>query len=401
MKSLFITPTKIDYPPKDGASIAAFYRAYYLKKKFDATCDLIAPGDTDSKVRLEKTGVFRKLFLYNKKPLWYSNTKALLSIYTFSMIRNSLNHEDIDNIGNMFDFDEYDCINFEHSYSYYVYNQLSKYFKSTHAKKVFWAHNVDYVYFYNLFKESKQTVEKFINFLNYIKLRFLEPRYLKKFDYILTLAYHDRVNLKKILNQDNIYWIPVNVPEPEQKDKLGSVLDELRAKTHNCKYRIIFTGKLNHISNIEAVLWFSNRVLPIIRENLKDVCFLIVGYAPDKSIRSLENNKDIFLYSNVDSVSPFFYLADLCVIPLFNNAGIKIKLIEAIKHKTKIVARPEALVGANLTNIIPNATNEKEFANLCLKALKNEINFDDILERANEMFDDHKNLSLYLNLCQS
>lgn len=91
----------------------------------------------------------------------------------------------------------------------------------------------------------------------------------------------------------------------------------------------------------------------------------------------------------------------MCVIPLFNDAGIKIKLIEAIKHKTKIVARPEALVGANLTNIIPNATNEKEFANLCLKALKNEINFDDILERANEMFDDHKNLSLYLNLCQS
>ena len=400
MKLLFITPIKVDYPPKDGASIATFYRIFYLKKYFDTECDIITSGDDISKNNLEKSNIFRKVYVYEKKDILYSNVKSFFSIYIFSMIRNSLSMKDIENILKNFNFNEYNCINFEHSYSYYIYKQLSKYVDLNKYKKAFWAHNVDYLYFYNLYKESKSIKEKFINFLNYIKLKFIEPNYLRSFDNIFTLAYHDNIKLKTLLKQNNIYWIPVNVANPEPSDKLEKDIIKLKHQTKHCKYKILFTGKLNHISNIQAVLWFHDKVFPLIKQALGNVCFIIVGFEPNSTILNLVNDRDILLYKNVDSVSTFFYLSDLFVIPLFNDAGIKIKLIEAIKHNIKIVARPEALIGANLIDTIPNAKSEKDFANLCIKALKNEIDYKPILEKARQYFDDKKNLRLFLSICQ-
>jgi hypothetical protein len=369
-KILIVSPMPVSYPPKDGHSMSVFYRSYFLKKFANIESDIIVSENEKYPAQnLVDSGVFNNVFSYPMNGKWNSLIKSFYSRNIYYMLKFDINNRSLENIISYIKNELYNAVIFDHSYSYPLYKKLSQYINVEDDKIIYWSHNIDYKDIKNLSIETSNLARKFFYYISYKKLEKIEVDYIKKFSKIVSVSKHEAKILKEINPMASVYWIPPMLPEPKPLKIDKEYLSKINEKIMSYKYKILFTGILQKPSNSFATIWFTNKVFPIIKKKL-NVCFIIVGKDPSKEIVNLkEKNEDVFLFSNVPSMELFYEISDLVVVPLFNPAGIKLKLIEALKYKKKVVARPEALLGAGLDDVVPNATEPEDFAKKCIDAL--------------------------------
>lgn len=106
---------------------------------------------------------------------------------------------------------------------------------------------------------------------------------------------------------------------------------------------IVFTGKMDYRPNIDAMLWFTEHVLPqLSRANL-----VIVGQQPHARIRQLAQHEHIYVTGWVDAVVPYLKAAAVYVAPLRMGSGTRLKILEAMASGCAIVATELAAAGLN------------------------------------------------------
>jgi hypothetical protein len=329
---------------------------------------------------------------------WKSLIKSFFSKETYTMIRHDLNNENLQNIIKNINKNKYAATIFDYSGSYPLYKKLSPHINVEDDKIIYWSHNIDYIDFKNVTMETSNLARKFFYYIIYKKLEKIELDYIKKFTKIVSVAKHETNILKRINPMASVYWIPPMLPEPKPIEIDKEYLSKIDKKIINYKYKILFTGDLRRASNFIPAIWFANKIFPIIKKEL-NTCFIIVGKDPSKEIVNLvDKNKDIFLFPNVPSMVPFYEISDLVVVPLFNPAGIKLKLIEALKYKKKVVARPEALLGAGLEYVVPNATEPEDFAKKCIDALEGRINYEIVWKKFDEIYNNTNIIKEFLRM---
>ncbi len=396
-KILIVSSIPISYPPRDGHSINVIYRSYFLKNMANICSDIIVSENKEySSKNLIESGIFDNVYSYPTKSNWLSLFKSFFSPMHYKMIRYDINSAELKNIVNAISNNKYYAVIFDHSISYPLYIKLIKYINVNDDRKqdkiIYWSHNIDYIDLKIIAGESNSLPKKIIYYISSKKLEKIEPKYIRNFSKIVSVSSHEIKILRQINHSARIYWIPPILPEPKYENIDQEYMAQVREKVKDYKYKILFLRILNKPSNILPCFWFANNVLPIIKNNLGDkVCFIIAGKDPSKDILSLaKSKKDIFVFPNVSSVLPFYKLADLVVIPLFNPSGIKLKLIEALKYKKKVVARPEALWGAGLEDLVPNSDSVAGFAQKCIQVLRGEINYEIIWEKFEQIYNNEK-----------
>jgi len=401
-KLLIVSPIVASYPPMDGYSIVVFYRSYFLKKLANIESDIIVPENEKYPAKgLIDSGVFNNVFTYTMSSKLKSLVKSFFSKRIYTIIRHDINNEDLKNIINNINKKKYSAVIFDHSYSCDLYKKLINHINVDKNKIIYWSHNIDYIDFKNSTIETNNLLKKIVYYITYKKLKKIEPNYIRNFKKIISVSKHELKILKKINPTASIFWIPPMLPEIVSEDSDEKCLSNIEKKFEEFQYKILFIGILGKPSNIRAVMWFATQVFPILRKKLK-ACFIIVGKDPTKEIFNLtKKNRDMFLFPNVPSIAPFYKISDLVIVPLFNSAGIKLKLIEALKYRKKVVARPEALLGAGLENIVPNATDPEEFAKKCIDVLKDKVNYEDIWEKFDDIYDNSNILNeLLINIIE-
>jgi hypothetical protein len=396
---LIVSPIPVSYPPKDGYSMVVFYRSYFLKKLANIESDIIVSENEKYPAKnLGDSGVFNNVFSYPMNGKWESLIKSFFSKETYTMKRHDLNNENLQSIIKNINKNKYTATIFEYSGSYPLYKKLIHYINTEDNKIIYWSHNIDYIDFKNVAIETNNLARKIFYYIIYKKLEKLELDYIRKFTKIVSVAKHETNILKKINPMASVYWIPPMLPEPKPIESNKEYLSKIDKKIADYKYKILFTGDLKRSSNFISAIWFADKVFPIIRKKL-NACFIIVGRDPSKEIINLvKKNKDIFLFPNVPSLQPFYEISDLVVVPLFNPAGIKLKLIEALKYKKKVVARPEALLGAGLEYVVPSATEPEDFAKKCIDALEDKINYETVWRKFDEMYDNENIIKEFLKI---
>lgn len=113
---------------------------------------------------------------------------------------------------------------------------------------------------------------------------------------------------------------------------------------------IVFTGAMDYWANIDAVIWFVDKVFPLIRQQCSKACFYIVGSKPTKDILQLATIEGVFVTGRVDDIRPYLLFADVVVAPLLIARGIQNKILEAMAMSKRIVATPQAIEGIRITN---------------------------------------------------
>jgi glycosyltransferase involved in cell wall biosynthesis len=113
---------------------------------------------------------------------------------------------------------------------------------------------------------------------------------------------------------------------------------------------ILFVGNFAYEPNIDAALYFSRDIFPLIVRHVPNVKLFLVGNAPPPEIYSLMSNKQIEVTGGVASVIPFYKRADVVVCPLRIGGGVKVKVLEALGFGKAIVSTSIGAQGLDLSS---------------------------------------------------
>jgi sugar transferase (PEP-CTERM/EpsH1 system associated) len=108
---------------------------------------------------------------------------------------------------------------------------------------------------------------------------------------------------------------------------------------------LVFTGTMNYWPNVDAVLWFAEEVMPLLRRRRPQLRFHVVGANPGRRLLRLRGVPGIEVTGRVPDVRPYLAHADAAVAPLRVARGIQNKVLEAMAMARPVVATPAAFEG--------------------------------------------------------
>lgn len=108
----------------------------------------------------------------------------------------------------------------------------------------------------------------------------------------------------------------------------------------------IFIGNFLHQPNWQAVKDLKEKIWPILHAQLPEASMLIYGAYPSEKVFNLHNAKQKFLVmGRADEVETVMRSARVCLAPLQVGAGIKGKILDAMRMGTPFVATDVAAEG--------------------------------------------------------
>jgi glycosyltransferase involved in cell wall biosynthesis len=108
---------------------------------------------------------------------------------------------------------------------------------------------------------------------------------------------------------------------------------------------LVFWGRLDFGTNVEALDWFGRKVWPALREEAPDAQFTIIGFDPTDAVKRLAESPGISLLANVPDLRAVVGRHMLVVLPFVSGSGIKNKLLEAAALGKPIVCTPRSCRG--------------------------------------------------------
>ena len=109
---------------------------------------------------------------------------------------------------------------------------------------------------------------------------------------------------------------------------------------------IMFIGGFGHRPNVDAARWIAEEILPALLPLLPNVCIHILGSNAPKEVLALQNEHLIVEGFVSDERLDWFYRhMRISLVPLRYGAGIKGKVIEAMRYGTPVVTTPSGAEG--------------------------------------------------------
>ena len=136
---------------------------------------------------------------------------------------------------------------------------------------------------------------------------------------------------------------------------------------------IVFTGVMDYFPNIDAVKYFCDEVFGLIRHEVPNARFCIVGRNPTRQVRRLARHPNVIVTGGVKDVRPYLSRALLSVAPLRIARGLQNKVLEAMAMGLPVVTTPAVLAGIQATAAdgVATANNPEEFAGQVVSLLRN------------------------------
>lgn len=93
---------------------------------------------------------------------------------------------------------------------------------------------------------------------------------------------------------------------------------------------IVFTGVMDYLPNIDAVLWFCGEILPLILEQVPKANLVICGSRPSPAVRRLAEQRGVTVTGRVPDTRPYLDESEVFVAPLRMARGVQNKVLEAL-----------------------------------------------------------------------
>ena len=139
---------------------------------------------------------------------------------------------------------------------------------------------------------------------------------------------------------------------------------------------ILFVAGFAHGPNEDAALWFVEKVFPIIRRREPNVRLWLVGSNPTHKVRELGVNPSVAVTGFVtdNQLAAHYMTARVAIAPLRYGAGMKGKVVEAMRFGVPIVTTPFGVQGmAELKDKLPVHVAPEPFADAVLTLLTDDV----------------------------
>lgn len=105
---------------------------------------------------------------------------------------------------------------------------------------------------------------------------------------------------------------------------------------------LVFTGSFRYAANYDAVVWFVQDILPLIREQLPAVRLTVTGDHVDLPLPSSEG---VELKGIVADIRPVISESCVSIVPLRVGGGTRLKILEAMALRTPVVTTSKGAEG--------------------------------------------------------
>ena len=109
---------------------------------------------------------------------------------------------------------------------------------------------------------------------------------------------------------------------------------------------ILFVAGFGHPPNRDAALWLARAVMPLIWKERPDTHLYLAGSNPSREVKALEGRRvSVTGYVSDDELAAFYQKVRVAVAPLRFGAGVKGKVVEAMRYGVPVVATSVGLQG--------------------------------------------------------
>jgi polysaccharide biosynthesis protein PslH len=226
---------------------------------------------------------------------------------------------------------------------------------------VLFEHNVEYVIWRRLAALEVRPWRRALLEIEWRKVRRAERAACYKADLTIAVSEEDRRRLEALAPSGRCVAIPTGVDIAYFKP-CG------RPEVPN---RLVFTGSMDWHPNEDAILHFSEAILPRIRAQIPDVTVTVVGRSPSARLRAIAERVGIVVTGTVDDVRPYIDEAAVYIVPLRAGGGTRLKIFEALAMGKAVVS---TTVGAEGLAVTPDgdisiADEPAEFARAVIALL--------------------------------
>jgi glycosyltransferase involved in cell wall biosynthesis len=136
---------------------------------------------------------------------------------------------------------------------------------------------------------------------------------------------------------------------------------------------LVFTGSMDWAPNEDGILYFAEKILPLIKAEIPDLTLSIVGRSPSAKIKALaQNDQSVFVTGRVDDIRPHIQRGSVYIVPLRIGSGTRLKIFEAMAMGKPIISTTLGAEGLPITHgrDIMLADEPKTFAQKTIDLLK-------------------------------
>jgi glycosyltransferase involved in cell wall biosynthesis len=200
-------------------------------------------------------------------------------------------------------------------------------------------HNVEWQSFSRLADEQRNPLVRMALRRDSRRTAVWEANALGRFEHTLVLSELDRqllLEARPDLNERISVW-----PLPIDPGQLSALDDGGQPLT------VLVLGSLRAMGRVHGLRWFLRDVWPEVRDRVPDARLEIVGADPPPDIVDQDSRDGVTVHGFVDDLDPILNRVDICAIPLFVGAGIRVKVFELISRGIPCLGTSVALQGVD------------------------------------------------------
>lgn len=141
---------------------------------------------------------------------------------------------------------------------------------------------------------------------------------------------------------------------------------------------LLYVGTLNWEANVDGLLWFFEKVWPLVVAQQPDTRMQVVGSKPDPRLtRAAAHDPRIEFTGFVEDLEPLFQVSRLFLAPLRFGSGIKVKVLNAMCRGLPTITTPvgaEGLAAQHMEHLSITDTAE-DMARSILHLMENEADW--------------------------
>lgn len=203
----------------------------------------------------------------------------------------------------------------------------------TETPVVFFSHNVEYMIWRRLCSNDSNFFRKLLLGLEWRKMRRCEIAACRKAPLTLTVSEDDRRRFiedgrdESLTQRIHAISTGVDIDYFQPRSDL-----EPKANT------LVFTGSMDWHPNEDAMLYFIEEILPLVRQTVPDVQLTIVGRNPSARMRSVAGGAGVTVTGTVADIRQYVADAAVYIVPLRVGGGTRLKIYEALAMGKAVVS---------------------------------------------------------------
>jgi polysaccharide biosynthesis protein PslH len=201
-------------------------------------------------------------------------------------------------------------------------------------------HNVDYLILKRYIEFERNPAKQIYAWLESRKMRAWEQHCCKAAALGLACSEHDRAILQS-MNTDSPTVVVPNVVD----------VDSYPTNGQEDPLKIIFQGGMDWFPNRDAVQFFAQRILPLVRRQISGARLVVAGRNPPEEFKQLLSGiEGIRFTGTVPDMRDEVASAAVCVVPLRIGSGTRLKILEASAMAKPIVSTRVGAEGLEFEN---------------------------------------------------